>query len=141
MHELVRASEKVEKEIGRIADKQDLSMADIEALCKAVGLIEKIEKTLAIRDGMVEGEDDMMYGRSYGRTYMPNGRRYGTSYSNNGMYYRDAGPNNYRGIDYSHGSEKEIMVDKLETMMTSSGNEKYRQAIAEAIERINRLGN
>ena len=133
MHELVRISEKVEKEIGKIADKPALTMADIEAVCKAVDVMEKIEKTLMLREESMEREEPEMYGRQrYGMT------RYGNQpdrYSSRNRQY------GYYGTDYNRMSEKDQMIDKLESMMASSGNEQHRQVIAECVDRINRLGN
>lgn len=135
MHKLVELSEKAEAEVGKIANKSDLSLVDIEAACKAVKLMKEIEEVLAMRNSSMM-EDDMMYQRS-----MPS-RMYKDSYSSMPRnHYGVSSHNNYRGIDYGHGTEKDMMVDKLENMMTSSGNEQHRQIIAEAVDRINRLGN
>lgn len=135
MHELIKISEKAENEIGKIANKAELTLADIEAACKAVDLIKKIEETLVLRNE-ASYDNSEMYG-NYGRTY----GRYGTNYYMGNGNYRSSAQNSYRGIDYGHGSEKEKLVDKLETMMATSGNEQYRQLIAETVDRINRLGN
>lgn len=143
MHDLVKISEKAEKEIGKIAEKPTLSLSDIEAACKAVDLMKKIEETMAIRnENSMMNEDDMYgYGRSsYG--YGEGTHRYGKRYMR-GSESRNysTGQNAYRGIDYAYASEKDQMVDKLESMMTSSGNEQYRQIIAECVDRINRSSN
>lgn len=128
MHKLVELSEKAEREVGKIANKNELTLVDIEAACKAVKLIKEIEEVLAMRDaaGM---EDTNMYGR----------RGSSMRYGSRGYY--SSNPNSYRGIDYGNGyytGDKEMLVNKLETMMASSGNEQYRQIIAEAVDRINR---
>ena len=128
MHQLVELSEKVEKEVGKIASKNDLSLVDIEAACKAVKLMKEIEEVLAMREGAFEDTD--MYGRT-----MP--KRYGTNSRN----YHASRANSYRGIDYGmnyYGSDKDALVDKLESMMASSSNEHYRQIIAETVDKINR---
>lgn len=127
MHKLVELSEKVEKEVGKIANKPELSLVDIEAACKAVKLMKEIEEVLSYRADSTMEED--MYGRSYYRS-MP--RHYGTSRNN---------MNHYKGINYGHNNEHNAMIDRLESMMASSNNEQYREIIAEAVDKMNRVGN
>ena len=130
MHKLVELSEKAEAEVGKIANKPELSLVYIEAACKAVKLMKEIEEVLAMRNGSMMEEDEIgMYGRR-----RPS-RMYGTS--SYGGHMR----NNYKGIDYDrnyYASEKDMMIDKLENMMSTSGNEQHRQIIAEAVDRLNR---
>ena len=143
MHKLIELSEKVEAEVGKIASKPELSLVDIEAACKAVELMKKIEETLEYKINSSMMDEEEMYGRrgygDYGRSRRGSNGRYRRSSGNQygyGASYMDG----YHGMRYGVGSDKEMMIENLETMMASSNNEQVRQIIAETVDRINRTG-
>lgn len=121
--------EKLEKELKKIAEKSDISPAELENATKAVCLIEKL------RDMESGGEDaERSYG-SYGRhpdyRYHDDRMDYGRGRSSVTGRYISTGYDGYSGHSIS-----DRMVAKLEEMYDQAKTEHERETVDKWIKRL-----
>lgn len=140
----------LEKELGQIADKRELTSNNLEIMDKVVDIIKDIETICAMREAGEEGYSEMMpyymyddsssYARGRGRYAKRDSMgRYSSDggYSGRGSY--DGGSYDYRGSydsyerggrrGYSREDSKEHMVSELERMEQNATDEKQRNMI------------
>lgn len=140
----------LEKELGQIADKRELTSNNLEIMDKVVDIIKDIETICAMREAGEEGYSEMMpyymyddgssYARGRGRYAKRDSMgRYSSEggYSGRGSY--DGGSYDYRGSydpyergerrGYSREDSKEHMVSELERMEQNATDEKQRNMI------------
>lgn len=141
----------LEKELGQIADKRELTSNNLEIMDKVVDIIKDIETICAMREAGEEGYSEMMpyymyddgssYARGRGRYAKRDSMgRYSSEggYSGRGSY--DGGSYDYRGSydsyerggrrgGYSREDSKERMVSELERMEQNATDEKQRNMI------------
>lgn len=109
----------VEKELDKIAQKGDMSAAELKVATDAVCLLEKI--------GRVEYMDDYEEDGASGH-YWPRYNSYDRSYG------RYSGHDNYYDRGRSGHSIKDRMIDKLEGMMDEAQSDYERQTIMKYID-------
>lgn len=143
----------LEKELGQIADKRELTSNNLEIMGKVVDIIKDIETVCAMREAGEEGYSEMMPyymyddGSSYARGRGRNARRdsmgrYSSEggYSGRGSYEGGSYDSYNRGGSYdsyerggrrgySREDSKEHMVSELERMEQNATDEKQRNMI------------
>jgi len=140
----------LEKELGQIANKRELTSNNLEIMDKVVDIIKDIETICAMREAGEEGYSEMMpyymyddgssYARGRGRYAKRDSMgRYSSEggYSGRGSY--DGGSYDYRGSydsyerggrrGYGREDSKEHMVSELERMEQNATDEKQRNMI------------
>lgn len=124
MENLSKLKELVEKELGKIAAKGDITPAELEIATKAVCLIEKIK--------MVE---DLDSGESYSRS---NGSyRRNRSHNADGYYSWRDDYNQPMDRGYSGHSVRDRMISQLESkMMDEAKSESEKRTIESLIDRL-----
>lgn len=108
--------ELMDREIGKIVAKNDISPSELECIYKAIDVIKDIyeicEKEKMLNGGMYENDYSMrgysMYSGDHG---------YNNYYSQNG-----ARP----GLNYSMNSSRSDLMDHIQTMINSANNEQDR---------------
>lgn len=144
------------EQIGKVVKKDDITPNELEAMTKAVCLLEKIKD---YSEDMMYIDEDKGYSQADGRRSMGYSRRNSRysrrpmyedsdpymmphsnrSYSNrgysrrSGMYSRDYDHSNY---GYSGHSIKDRMIDKLEQMYDEAKTDHERQIVDEWINRL-----
>ena len=116
------------QEHDEIARKPEMSAGDLETVHKLTDTIKNIDKICMMEESDYSQIGDWeMEGRgSYGR-----GNSYARARDSKGRYM-----SNTRTARYSRSGAKEMMVDQLEEMLESAGNDKERNAIRRCIEQI-----
>lgn len=140
LHEL---KSMLEKEIGKITAKNDITAADVEVAYKVVDIIKDIDTIKAMEE---YGDDEEYSERGYSRR----GRSMRGSYemddgwsgrrgrdARTGRYvsrYNGSYRGSYRG--YSRDDAKDEMMDKLEEAMESATTEHERMLIRKCMEKL-----
>lgn len=142
----------LEKELGQIADKRELTSNNLEIMDKVVDIIKDIETICAMREAGEEGYSEMMpyymyddgssYARGRGRYAKRDSMgRYSSEggYSGRGSYeggsYDSYNRGSYDSYErggrrgYSREDSKEHMVSELERMEQNATDEKQRNMI------------
>lgn len=134
---LMRLYELLEKEITRIADKGDMTPAELENASKAVCLMEKIEKMTSM-DGHSEMDyPGYSYEGSYGHSYMNDmrsGRRGRSPVT--GRYVSRDGRSMKSEEGRSGHSIKDRMISRLEHMMDETNSDYERDEISSYIRKL-----
>lgn len=132
----------LEKELGQIADKRELTSNNLEIMDKVVDIIKDIETICAMKeareDGYSEAMPYYMYddGTSYARGRGRNARRDSMGrYSNESGYSERDGASygSYERVGqrtgYSREDSKDHMISELERMEQNTTDEKQRSMI------------
>ena len=130
------------EELEKIAEKGELSAGTLETVHKLTDTIKNIDKIEMLEDDGYSEDGGWEARGSYGRggSYERGGSRMGgRSYDggsyNNGGSYANRGKHYVRG-HYSRDDGRQYMMEQLEEMMHSAGNEKERSAIRRCMEQL-----
>lgn len=130
MKALYELKEKLCAELDEIAEKQDMSAGDLEAVHKLTDTIKNIDKIMLLEeDGYSR---DGGYGMGHGGRYDNDGNSYarrGGTYYVRGHYSRNDG----RG--YSRDGGSHYMIEELETLMKHADGEQ-REVIRRALDEL-----
>ena len=154
MKALYDLKEILEDEIKQMTKKGDITPQELENAYKATDIIKDIETIKAMKEAGEQGmysqaydyaRDGGSYDGNYSQRMYNSYNSYDNSYARRGRdgdgdgRYSEAGSynrGNYNSRDYSRHSEKEMMIDNLESMMKSAKSEKEREAIRQCIQKL-----
>lgn len=132
----------LEKELGQIADKRELTSNNLEIMDKVVDIIKDIETICAMREAGEEGYSEMMPyymyddGTSYARGRGRNARRDSMGRYSNESGYSERNGSSYGSYEkggqrmgYSREDSKDHMISELERMEQNTTDEKQRSMI------------
>lgn len=115
----------LEDELEKIVKQDTMTPQDLEGAYKAIDILKDIETIMAMREAYPNSYDS---GRSMSNYYDMD-ESYARGRDSRGRYMSRA---------YSRHSEKERMIDKLETMYDMTSDTETRRAIDECIAKLER---
>ena len=131
---LERLKSVLNKEIDKIAEKGELTPAEIKPLGDIIDIYKDIETICAMEDYKY---DDSSYAMS-NRGYSTARHEVRPDWDNRGMYYDDYSSKRDSRGRYSRNSEKEEMIEKLEHKLRNAKTEEERRYINECIDELER---
>lgn len=131
---LDRLKSVLNKEIDKVAEKGELTPAEIKPLGDIIDIYKDIETICAMEE---YSYDDSSYAMS-NRGYSTMRRVDRPDWDNRGMYYDDYSSKRDSRGRYSRHSEKEDMIEKLEYKLRNAKTEEERRYISECIDELER---